>query len=143
MTPEVIWFVLGLLLMVLEMLLPGFVIFFFGLGAMITAGLVWVMPDASFVLQGSCFAIASVVTLIVGRICFPKALSGKVFEAKEDADESGILGATCEVVEAILPPKQGRVILHGVHWNAVAEREIAVGEMVTVTGRDNITLRVK
>ncbi len=143
MTIEALWLICGLVLIMLEMLLPGFIIFFFGLGAFITAGLVWLMPEVSFVGQGICFSVASIVTLVLGRLCFRKALSGKVVETAVDADESGILGATAEVVEAITPPRTGRVAIHGVNWNAVAKREIAVGKTVTVVARDNITLTVE
>ena len=35
--PELMWFILGLILFLLELVIPGFFIFFFGLGAWVTA----------------------------------------------------------------------------------------------------------
>ena len=35
--PELVWFIAGLGLFLLELVLPGFVIFFFGIGAWVTA----------------------------------------------------------------------------------------------------------
>ncbi len=143
MMAEAVWFIGGLFLMLAEMLLPGFIIFFFGLGALVTAGLVWLVPEVSFVGQGVCFSVASVVSLVLGRVCFRKALSGKKLDVVGDVDECGVVGSTGEVVEAIVPPRAGRISVHGATWLATAEREIGPGEAVRVVARENITLIVR
>ena len=38
------WLILGLILMVLEIFIPSFTIFWFGLAAVVVSGLVWLIP---------------------------------------------------------------------------------------------------
>lgn len=137
-----LWFVLGLLLILAELAVPGFVIFFLGVGAMVAA-VVAQFTDAALLAQGYVFVIASVLSLVIGRRCFRKTLHGKRGAPVADADDDGIVGAVAEVTETILPPRAGRVALRGSAWVARAERPIATGETVTVVARDNITLFVR
>lgn len=137
-----LWFVLGLVLMLAELAVPGFVIFFLGVGAMVAAAVAQ-FTDASLLTQGYVFVGASVLSLVIGRRCFRKTLHGKRGEPVEDADDDGMVGAVGEVTEAIAPPRTGRVSLRGSEWAARAERPIAKGETVTVVARDNITLIVR
>jgi membrane-bound serine protease (ClpP class) len=53
----------------------------------------------------------------------------------------GLIGATAEVIEACEP--SGRVRLRGEIWHARCSSRAAVGERVTVTGVDGLTLEVE
>ncbi|MDO9339567.1 MAG: NfeD family protein, partial [Bacteroidales bacterium] len=64
--PELFWFVIGLGLFLLELVMPGFFIFFFGLGAWVTA-LVCLIGDPGTNLQIIIFAVISVLSLIALR----------------------------------------------------------------------------
>ena len=57
-----IWAGLGLLLILIEFTAPGFVIFFFGVGALITAGLVAVFPSLSLSWQMVFWLVLSTAT---------------------------------------------------------------------------------
>ena len=61
--PELFWFLIGLGLFLLELVIPGFFIFFFGLGAWVTA-LVCLIGEPGINLQIIIFAITSVLSLI-------------------------------------------------------------------------------
>ena len=76
--PWLIWAIVGVVCIGLEMLLPGFVIFFFGLGALATA-LFSLIPlvTALVWLQILLFVIFSVVSLIVLRRRFAKIFAGR------------------------------------------------------------------
>ena len=50
-SPEIIWAIFGVILFVLEFLIPGVVISFFGLGAMITALTTYLNLTSSLDLQ--------------------------------------------------------------------------------------------
>lgn len=141
----IVWLIAGLVLMLMEFVIPGFVIFFFGLGGIVTGVAVWLFPsiEGSIVAQGLCFAVASVATLVLGRRCFRNLLGGKTVVTHADADDDGFVGTPVVVTEAIRPPLAGRVMLNGVEWSATADRAIAKGEMAIVAARDNITLRVR
>jgi len=54
--PEMIWFILGLVLFLLELVVPGFVIFFFGIGAWVAA-LVCLIANPGVNLQVIIFAV--------------------------------------------------------------------------------------
>lgn len=142
---SVVWLIAGLVLMVLEFVVPGFVIIFFGVGGLITGTAVWLFPamEASFTAQGLCFALTSVLALVVGRRCFRNLLGGKAEPSRGDADDDGFVGSAVVVSEAIRPPLPGRVTLNGAGWPAVSDRPIEVGATVTVVARDNLTLTVR
>ena len=80
--PELIWFIVGLLLFLLELVLPGFVIFFFGVGAWITA-LLCLIADPGFNLQAIVFAVTSVISLLLLR----KMIQKKFFYSKEELSQ--------------------------------------------------------
>ncbi len=142
MTLASLWFILGLLLMLAELVIPGFVILFFGVGAWVAAAVAQ-FTDASIVVQGYVFAIASVLSLVIGRRFFRTTFYGKQRGPLEDADEDGILGAVVVVTEAIEPPLPGKVALHGSDWTAIADKPFPKGATVTVCARNNITLTVR
>lgn len=142
MSLAALWFVAGLLLMLSEFVIPGFVVFFFGVGALVAA-VAALIPAIPFEAQGYVFVVASVLSLVCGRRWFRDALLGKRAAMNVDADDDGLIGATVEVTEAIEPPRTGHVSLHGTEWIARADRPLAKGAMATVVARDNITLTVK
>lgn len=142
MTPAMIWLIVGILLIFSEFLVPGFIIIFFGFGALLAAT-VAALTDATFIVQGYVFVIASVLLLIIGKRFFKTTLSGKRELSQKDADDDGYVGAVVTVTQAIVPPHSGRVELHGTEWTAVAARPIDVGATVTVTKCENITLTVE
>ena len=47
------------------------------------------------------------------------------------------------MVQKITPKLPGKVDFHGTHWLAAADAEIPEGSVVEVTGKDNLTLKVK
>lgn len=136
------WLITGILLIVSEFIVPGFIIIFFGFGALLAAA-VAAFTDVPFLTQGYIFLAASLLSLVIGKLCFRKTLSGKRGNAVEDADDDGLIGAVAVVTQAIEPPKNGRVEVHGSEWNATASRAIAAGTTVTIRRRDNITLTVE
>ena len=64
LTPEVIWFLVGLVLLVMEFMLPGLIIGFFGVGAWIVA-IVCLMTDIGINAQLGIFIASSVLSLSV------------------------------------------------------------------------------
>ena len=54
-----------------------------------------------------------------------------------------MIGERVTVTHPIHPPQSGAVELHGVKWNATAETAIEAGQLVEITGQDNLTLTVK
>ena len=141
--PEIIWFLVGLALLILEFILPGLIIAFFGVGAWIVA-LVCLITDIGINTQLIIFIISSVLSLL----CLRKWLKGIFLghavskqNLKENLDE--FIGQKAVVKEKIIPKSGGKVEFHGTNWVAEADEEIAEGTTVQITGKDNITLKVK
>lgn len=132
------WLVIGIMLFVMEMAVPGFVLFFFGVGAWVVAGITWLYP-ISIALQLTIFLIASLITLGI----FRKFLHGSFFSG-EDCDDSIVEeGDTALVVEDIHPPVMGKVKLAGTFWQASADLPVAKGEIVRVVSREGLVVHVR
>jgi membrane protein implicated in regulation of membrane protease activity len=142
MSLATIWLITAIGLMVSEFVIPGFVIVFFGLGALAASGVAQ-FTEASLVTQGWVFVVVSVLSLVLGRRYCKGLLRGKQELSKGDADDDGVVGRVAVVTVAIEPPRTGSIEVNGVAWKATATRAIAVGESVKVVARDNITLVVE
>jgi membrane protein implicated in regulation of membrane protease activity len=141
--PEVVWFLVGLFLLVLELSLPGLIIGFFGVGAWVVA-IVCLMTDIGINTQLIIFIAASVLSLLLLRKWVKAVFLGHA-GAKQDLrhDHEDFVGQQAVVKEKIVPKSGGKVEFHGSHWEAQADQEIAEGTIVEIVGKDNITFKVK
>jgi membrane protein implicated in regulation of membrane protease activity len=142
---ELLWFLLGLGLVLAELALPGFVIIFFGVGAWITAFCVWVGFVDELSGQLLVFLVSSVASLVLfrkhGKNYFQGKVSGKVDDVSR-LDE--VRGERAMVVEEIVPNSlSGKVEFRGTVWNADSDTTISKGTPVEVVERTNLTLKVK
>ncbi|MFB0553611.1 MAG: NfeD family protein [Phycisphaerae bacterium] len=141
--PEIIWFLIGLVLLIMEFVLPGLIIAFFGVGAWIVA-LVCLITDIGINTQLIIFIVASVLSLLFLRKWLKGIFIGHSVskqDLKEDLEE--FIGQKAVVKEKITPKAGGKVEFHGTNWLAEADEEIAVETIVEIVGKENITLKVK
>jgi membrane protein implicated in regulation of membrane protease activity len=144
--PELIWFLVGLVLLILEFMLPGLIIFFFGVGAWIVA----IICLLSSYVQGSInaqlliFIVSSVLSLLILRRWIKGVFLGHS-GAKQDLmkDLNEFIGERATVIEDISPRAGGKVEFHGTNWEARAESDIVAGAVVEIIEKNNITLKVK
>lgn len=141
-SPAFWWALVGIGLMLCEFAVPGLILFFFGLGALVTALLVWAIP-LSLTLQLAVFAVASLVSLFGLRRWLKPIFTGGTTDVKADALSEGMAGAEGCVSEAIAPGAPGKIILNGTAWKAESEEVLAEGRAVIVTGQKSLTLIVK
>jgi membrane protein implicated in regulation of membrane protease activity len=141
--PELIWFLVGLVLLVAEFIVPGLIIAFFAVGAWVVA-LVCLVTPLSLNAQLGLFIISSVV-LLVGARRWVKGLFGGFATDRQNAnvDLNEYVGQRAIVTSEITPKLAGRVEFHGTHWTAQADEEIAVGAVVEITQKSSATLKVK
>ncbi len=141
--PELIWFFVGLVMLLLEFVLPGLIIFFFGIGAFIVA-LICLLTDISLNMQLGIFLITSVVLLLSLRKWLKNIFVGQV-SPKESQDEllQEFVGKKAIVTQEISPDSEGKVEFRGTNWNAEANEVITEGTSVKIIGKNNITLKVK
>lgn len=142
-TADWIWLYIGAALMMLELISPGFVVFFFGLAAATTGVLTMFAEDAfTTIWQVVTFAGLSIVYLVFLRRVVKKLFSGTV-ETSASNFEDDFPGKIAVVTEDINTPLSGRVMLGDAEWTAVADAPIEKGVNVRVVVRDNLTLKVE
>ncbi|MBN2103280.1 NfeD family protein [bacterium] len=143
-TPEVLWFMAGILLLIMEFATPGLVIFFFGVGA-IVVGVVCLLFDPSFTIQLVIFLSASLILLFSLRKWLKKVFLGRKSELESEIIDTldSFVGEKAVVLEKITPRAAGSVELHGTHWKAESDQEIKKGTTVKVIGKKNLVLKVK
>lgn len=142
-TADWIWLYIGAALMMLELISPGFVVFFFGLAAATTGVLTMFAEDAfTTIWQVVTFAGLSIVYLVFLRRVVKKLFSGTV-ETSASNFEDDFPGKIAVVTEDINTPLSGRVMLGDAEWAAVADAPIEKGVNVRVVVRDNLTLKVE
>lgn len=127
------WLLTGVILLLAEIGVPGFILFFFGVGAFLTLGTAKVIPglEELFWLQLILWVAYSAVLLFFLRNKFAGTFKGRVFRTeKEDW-----IGREAEVIEIIKPGKAGRIKFRGTTWNAHGETRIGKGKRVKIVGK--------
>ena len=138
--PAVIWFLIGLGLLLLELVIPGLVILFFGVGAWVTA-LVCAITDINLNWQIFIFLIASLLGLVLLR----KYLKKRFFNRtdKEIADQlEEFIGRKAKAIEDF-KDGTGKVEFKGTHWTATCADPVSKGDWVLIKSKDSLTLKVE
>jgi inner membrane protein len=139
--PELLWFIIGLGLFLLELVIPGFFIFFFGLGAWVTA-LVCLIGEPGTNVQIIIFAITSVLSLIgLRRIIQKKFFYSKGNLSEEVEDE--FTGKEAIATADFGADRNGKVEFKGTMWNAESKAEIKKGQRVIVIEKNSFKLTVE
>ena len=139
--PAFVWAVAGLVLLAAEFLVPGFVIFFFGVGALTTAVASLLLPPVagSLALQGVVWAVGSILSLRFLRRRFSRIFRGGTAESPATED----LGESVVVTERIAPDEPGRVRYRGTSWKAISHTEsFEPGDRAQIVHEEGLTLIV-
>lgn len=139
--PELVWFLLGLVLFLLELVIPGFFIFFFGLGAWVTA-LICLIGEPSTNLQIIVFAVVSVLSLVALR----KMIQKKFFyhdENLSDKVEDEFTGKDATAIEDFSAENTGKVEFKGTSWKAESSTQIKAGQTVIIKSKEDFKLKVE
>ena len=141
--PGLYWLIIGVMLFFLELALPGFILFFFALGALITALASWLFT-VSIAWQLAIFLGASLLSLFLLRNFIQQRFLDSKEEENEDRDDPNIVaeGSLGTVTVPIVPPAEGQVKCSGSFWRATANEELAVGIIVSVERKKNLVLHV-
>lgn len=145
--PALYWLIIGVMLFLLELAVPGFILFFFALGALLTALVAWLSP-ISIALQLALFITASLVSLlslrnvIQKKIISPPPKEGENEDEDEDEDlvtpgDKGVVSST------IIPPAEGRIKYSGTSWRAIADEKIEEGEIISIVRRKDLVIHVE
>ena len=140
-TPEVIWFLIGVGLLLLELAVPGLIFVFFGIGAWITAAVLLAF-DISLNVQLLIFSITSIGSLLLLRQSIRKRYMDMSLEGKSETD-NGFIGSQAVSLTPIEPGKDGKVEFNGSQWEACSEVAIEARMSVKIIGMKSIKLIVE
>ena len=133
-----LWIISGVVMIIMEFFTPGFVICFFGAGAVLTGLVSGIFPGLIPVWQIIVFIISGTFFTFVGRKVFHGTISGK----NNDIDTEDPAGENAVVTSEITQMSPGKVEFRGSFWNAVASETLPAGTPVKIVKRENITLTV-
>ena len=136
----VVWFVVALVLLIVELFTASFGVVCFSFGA--AAAGIAAYFGLGTVWQLALFSVVSFIAFVFVRPVIVKFLLKKKDEVVTNAD--AVVGRVGVVTEEINSVKNtGRVKIDGDDWKAEASEIIAVGEKVEVINRDSLILNVK
>ncbi len=116
-----IWLIVGILLMVSEILVPGLVVIFLGLAAVIVAGGRWIGLIDGLVDSFTYWFILSTFLCLGMRGLVSKITPGEIAIESGDDDEAAI-GREVEVLEETCSDNDnGRIRFRGTTWKAMTE----------------------
>ena len=137
--PGWLWMIGGVLLLIAEIIAPGFFLLFIGAAA-IAAGLFTLLFDLGVAGQMSLFAIYAIVAVMIGRKVYANAAVDAGDPLLNDR-AARLVGRTVTVIEDV-DEHSGRVRLGDSEWSARGGPGSA-GERVRITGVEGNCLLVE
>lgn len=139
---SLVWFIIGIFFLLAEIIMPGFIVFFFGVGGLVTALITYFFNVESVFVQISIFILSSILCLVFLRNVFTQLFKGKVSGQKDLKDE--FIGKRAKVISEIRPNSlSGKVEFNGTNWEANSDYFIEKDSVVEITGRRDLKLIVK
>ena len=137
------WMVLGIALMLLELVVPAFVLVWFGLGALVAGLAVLAVPSLAFEWQIIVWIVCSLAFIWLWFKVFKPGL----FKTRAGMSRGAVVGEIGLVTRDIRPFEKGQIrlqkpVLGFETWDALSEEEIRIGERVRVLDVEGNTLKV-
>jgi len=145
LSSSLIWFLIGVVFLVSEILLSGFILIFFTAGCWIVALVTWLL-EIELASQIFIFVASSLTLLFTLRKYSLKIFRGKTRESIDDHYTDSKIGKTAMVTKTISPNMPGEIRVMGSFWRANAEEAIEEGQSVLIESQeseDGLTFRVK
>lgn len=139
------WLVFGMILMLLELAVPSFTIFWFGLGALVVGALLLVAPGIAVTWQILIWVVASAAfTAFWFMILKPRMVDRTTAGISREA----VLGETAMVTRIPEGDRRGEMrfavpVLGSDTWTFICVDEVVVGERVMVQDVSGNTMMVK
>ncbi|NTV14565.1 MAG: NfeD family protein [Desulfobulbaceae bacterium] len=139
------WLAFGMLLIIAELFIPSFTIFWFGLGAIIVAALLWLAPGLDFAWQLFIWALASAIFTFLWFRYFKRLMPDRT---KAGVAKEAIVGESGRVIQAPEEHRHGRVrfatpLLGSDEWSFTCAESVVVGDRVHVQDISGNTLIVE
>lgn len=134
------WWVIGILLAILEVFAPGVVFIWLGLAAIVTGGLAFLVPGLDWTLQFVVFGVLSVVSIVLSR----RFLKRHPIETdRPELNRRGhqYVGRSYTLAEPIKNGR-GRLKVDDTMWKILGP-DLPEGSLIRVTGVDGVMLEVE
>ena len=138
--PGWLWLIGGVLLLIAEVIAPGFFLVFIG-GAAIATGLFALLFGLGLPLQLALFAVYALLAVMIGRRAYANSANQQSDDPLLNDRAARLVGRMVTVVEAI-DDHGGRVRVGDSEWSARGG-PAASGERVRITGVDGNCLTVE
>lgn len=131
------WLSLGLILVVVEMVVPGVFFLWFGIGAFITGIVALIFKGIAIKYLTAIFAVFSLIAVFFGRKYFKKT------DVKNGLNDSNAKYFGRKVkAEGAFENGHGRVLMGDTSWEAVSDENISAGQLLYVSGVQDSILKV-
>ena len=134
------WWILGILLAVIEIFAPSSFFLWLGAAAILVGGVVYVLPDLIWPVQIGLFAVSSIVAVLIGR---------RLFRPQQQKSDRPLLNKRGEqyvgrqfTLEAPIINGVGWLHIGDSRWRVVGA-DAPAGAQVTVTGVEGASLMVR
>ncbi|MDF2182820.1 NfeD family protein [Neptuniibacter sp. CAU 1671] len=139
------WVVFGMLLMLAEIAVPSFTIFWFGLAGLLMGLLLILMPDIGISSQLVIWAVLSVLFALAWF-----TLLRPLMKDRTKAGNAGeaVIGETGQVIRQPTEGARGQVrfttpVLGDDEWDFICDQDVAVGDRVAIKALSGNTLIVE
>jgi membrane protein implicated in regulation of membrane protease activity len=135
------WMVAGFIMLATETLVPGFFLFFFGIGAVFMGFFQLVFPGVPLWIELLIFLSVSTAWLAMFRGRLVAYIEKRNPPKKVDSIE----GETAVATEDIAPGQVGKAELRGASWNALnlGSAPVLKGQRCKVEKMDGLTLKIR
>ena len=138
------WAVLGIFLMLTELIVPSFVLIWFGVGALFVGFTLSVFPFMSFITQMQIWILFSLLVVAWWFNVF-KPAHHKVLTGRSSADAIGEVGLLVADVDTFQKStvRFQKPLMGSEVWECLADEPIKAGERVKVTAVEGNMVKVK
>jgi membrane protein implicated in regulation of membrane protease activity len=144
LSPSLIWFLVGVVFLIAELLIPGFILIFFTAGCWIVGFAVW-LTDIELSIQLLIFIVSSLALLFALRKYSMKTFKGTTRDDLDDRYADSKIGKTAIVTKEISPNIPGEIKVMGSFWRAISDINIEEGQSVLIVSQeseDGLTFKV-
>jgi len=137
------WIVLGIVVVLLELVVPAFFLVWFGLGALIVGIILLAVPTLSFAWQVLVWITCSLAFIWLWFKVFKPGL----YKTRAGMSKGAVIGEIGLVIRDIRPFEKGQIrfqkpMLGDEVWESIADEEIKAGERVKVLDVEGNILKV-
>lgn len=138
------WLVFGMVLIIAEVFIPSFTIFWFGLGALAVGGLLWIVPAMSLTAQVLLWTLFSSLLTAFWFLVMKPRMQDKT---RAGMSREALLGETGQVIRVPEGDRRGLVrfskpLLGSDEWSFISDDPVSLGDRVQIRDVSGNTLIV-